>query len=130
MKKIKLFFKRILGITRLQNRINYLEREQNQILDKLRDLRNYTDHVNLDNGLILNHIRFLNENFFVGSDINPNKYGPSIVMVVKLGNQEIVKTYYFNDETTEGIYRMLEGFGKDRNKIDKPRHFRGPNYRY
>lgn len=134
MKKIiinlKQYIKGVLGITRLENEIQQLKHKNNSILNKLETHSRWLEGMNLDNQLILRHIKFINSSFLVVSDINNSKYDPSVVLILHRGSEEIVKTYTFNDRTVEEIHRMLEGFGKDNNRIDQPRGFRQPRWRY
>jgi len=136
MKIIQNYFKKILGISDLKDRIEKLESENSLLKSdnnaykiELRRLMDFSILNAADNRLILHHIKFINSQFSVVSDINI-KYDPSIVLIMKRGFENVVKTHQFNDKTVEEIYRMLEGFGKDNNRIDKPRGFPSPRWRY
>ena len=127
---IKNYIKKALGITSLENEITNLKRENEQIKDKLYTIRSRVEEVFNDNHVILRHIKFINSQFLVVSDIDFSNYNPSVVLIFNRGSEEIVKTYTFNNHTLEDIYRMLEGFGKEVNRIDKPRGYPSPRYRY
>lgn len=127
---IKNYIKKALGITSLENEITRVKRENEDIKDKLFSVRRMNEEVMQDNRVILRHVNFLNSQFSVASDLHPSKYEPSVVLIFHRGAQEIVKTYTFNNHTLEDIHRILEGFGKDNNRIDQPRGFPYPRYRY
>ena len=137
MNKIISFIKNALGISQLENKISQLENKISDLESKnksisreLDNVRDVVENVLYDNSLIKGHLKFINKEFSVISDISPSGYDPSVVIIMKRGNQEIVKTYEFRDETMEGIYRMLEGFGEENNRIDRPMGTKGPNFRY
>lgn len=130
LKIIKQYIKGVLGITKMENEIYLLKKKNSSIIEKLETHSRWLNEANTDYKLILGHIRFLNSQFFVTADINHPKHDPSIVLVFHRGSEQIIKTYYFNDRTVEEIHRMLEGFGKDNCRIDQPRGFRGPRWRY
>jgi hypothetical protein len=136
MKIIKNYFKKVLGISalenileKLKNQNSLLQSDNNNLKNKLNFLMDSTGEIHQDNKLILHHIKFINSQFSVVSDINM-KYEPSVVLIMKRGFEDVVKTYQFNNQTLEEIYRMLEGFGRNNNRIDKPRGFPGPRFRY
>lgn len=128
--KIKKWIKRSLGITALEQRIKWLEKQNEAIKDRLDLVHRHVERVNDDNRLVLNHIRFINTHFSVVADINPSGYEPSVVIVFMRNGQETVKSYCFENHTTEHIYRILEGFGKENVRVDKPRGFPRPRWRY
>ena len=128
--KIKNYIKDVLGITALENKIKSLEKTNEEIKDRLFSLRRRCEEVTEDNRLVLRHVNTLNSQFSVVSDLNNPKYEPSVVIVFRRGNEEIVKSYVFHNNTLEHIHRFLEGFGKDNNRIDQPRGFPRPRFRY
>lgn len=139
--RIKNLIKRVLGISELEKENLELRLKLDKIESKFQSkMEVITDkHINLertchdiscDNSTILKHVNFLNSEFSVVSDISSSRYDPSIVLIMRRGQQEIVRTYEFNSGTVEEIYSILEGFGKDNNRIDKPRNFPGPKFRY
>jgi len=130
IKKLKQYIKDVLGITRLETEISMLRNKNQSICDKLETHSRWLNEMNSDNKLILRHIKFINSEFFVMSDINNPKHQPSVVLILHRGSQEVIKTYTFNNRTVEEIHNFLEGFGKDNNFIDQPLGFRGPRYRY
>ncbi|PXY44503.1 hypothetical protein [Flavobacterium hydrophilum] len=130
IKRIRQYFKSVLGITKLENEISLLKRKNNSIVDKLETHSRWLNEMNSDNKLILSHIKFLNSQFSVISDINHPKYEPSVVIILRRGSEEIVKTYTFNNRTVEEIHRFLEGFGKENNRYDQPRGYPSPRWRY
>jgi hypothetical protein len=130
MMSIKNYIKKALGITSLENEIANIKRENKQIKDRLFSIQRRTEEVYEDNRVILRHIKFINSQFSVVSDIQHSKYEPSVVIIFHRGTSEIVKTYTFDNGTVEQIYSMLEGFGRDNNRIDKPRGFPNPRWRY
>jgi len=130
MNKIVSFIKDKLGISQLEKRVADLESENKSILREFDNVRGVVGNVLEDNSLIKGHLRLINSEFSVSSDISSSEYEPSVVIIMKRGKQDIVKTYEFRDETVEEIYRMLEGFGRENNRIDKPRSIRGPRFRY
>ncbi|MWB92966.1 hypothetical protein GON26_01200 [Flavobacterium sp. GA093] len=129
-KRITNYIKDILGITKLENKIFLLENKNKSICYKLESHSRWLNESNSDYKLILGHVRFLNDQFFVASDINHSKHAPSVVLIMHRGKKEIVKSYTFNNKTVEEIHRMLEGFGKHNNHIDQPIGFPNPRFRY
>lgn len=130
MKKIKDYIKRILGIRELEIENSLLKNRLEKVIDKHEELFRMASEVTNDNRLILRHIKFLNSQFLVASDVNPAQYEPSVVLIFNRGAQEVVKSYTFNNHTVEEIHRFIEGFGKDNNYIDQPRGFPRPRFRY
>jgi len=137
MSKIVSYIKGKLGINQLEEKILNLESENKSlklinktVLEKMEQVRSFNEMVSDDNSLIKSHLRLINSEFMVYSDINPSGYDPNVVLITKKGKQDIIKTYEFTNETVEEVYRILEGFGRENNRIDKPRSMRGPNFRY
>ncbi len=135
--RILSYIKSKLGITDLEDSLlnqkldnDKLQRENKEIKLKLEQVRDMNDKNFKDNELILRHIRFINSQFSVSSDISPSGYEPSVVIIMQKGKEEVVKTYRFNGGTMEELYSILEGFGRDNNRIDKPRHMPSPGFRY
>jgi hypothetical protein len=127
---IKNYIKKALGITSLESKIAELNHTNEQIKERLFSVRRSNEEISEDNRVILRHVKLLNSQFSVVSDINPRGYEPSVVLIFHRGAQEIVKSYNFNNHTLEDIHRMLEGFGRENNRIDQPRGFPSPRYRY
>ena len=134
MNRIIRYFKRVFGIDLLENKTAEQERRikklEFQFKEEYDQVSRILKGVMEDNRVILRHVNFLNSQFLVASDICNSKYDPSVVIIMHRGKQEIVKTYTFLNETVEEIYRILEGFGRENNSIDKPRSFPGPRFRY
>lgn len=130
MMSIKNYIKKAFGITSLESEISKLKRENEQIKDRLFAIHRISEEISQDNRVVLRHVKLLNSQFSVVSDINNPKYEPSVVLIFHRGAQEIVKTYTFNNHTLEDIHRMLEGFGQDNNRIDQPIGFPRPRFRY
>lgn len=137
MSKFKTFLKQKLGISDLEtelekanSKIKTLEKENQSTINRLREVSHLAGEVSKDNCIIRDHVKFLNSNFSVVSDISPSGYDPTVIIVMYKGKEEIVKTFQFNNETVEQVYRILEGFGKDRNRIDKPSSFPSPRFRF
>lgn len=131
------YIKSKLGITDLEKSLSEekiestrLRRENKEIKRKLEQVRDFNEKVRNENDVILKHVRFINSQFSVSSDISPTPYEPSVVIIMQKGNKEVVKTYHFNGGTLDEIYSILEGFGRDSNRIDKPRGLPGPRFRY
>lgn len=137
MTKIKSFIKNKLGITELEDKyqeliqdIHRAEAKLRQVTERHSQLEKNCHDISCDNSTILRHVAFLNSEFSVASDISSSEYEPSVVLIMRKGQKDIVRTYEFNNRTVEEIYTILEGFGKDNNRIDKPRNFPGPKFRY
>lgn len=137
IKKLKLYIKNLLGITKLQSElhlikseIHLLKNKDKSIVDKLEMHYRWLDGINADNKLILRHIKLINSQFYVAADINHPRHAPSVVLILHRGKEEIVKSYTFDNVTVEHIHSMLEGFGKHNTHIDQPRGFPGPRWRY
>lgn len=135
--RIKNLIKRLFGIYKLEQEnlelrgeIKRIESKMKTITDRHSRLEKSCYDISDDNSTILKHVAFLNSNFSVASDISSSEYEPSVVLIMRKGQQDIVRTYEFNNRTVEEIYYILEGFGKDNNRIDKPRNFPGPKFRY
>jgi len=135
--KLVSYIKSKLGITQLEEKVKDLEIENKSlksnnkdVLREVNKVRDVVGNVLEDNSLIKNHLRLINKDFMVYSDISPHVYDPNVVLVVKRGSQETMKSYRFDNDAIQEIYRMLEGFGEENNMIDKPRHMRGPKFRY
>lgn len=134
---IKSFLLKITGIGKWLDKIKQLEVEHKRLsilCDQMRQERDRIlsniDYVNADHKLILDHIKFLNSNFFVGADISAHISDPSVILVMKKGKENIIKTYYFHNEALKDIHHILEGFGKDNVIIDAGRFSPSPKYRY
>ena len=135
--RIKNLIKRFFGISKLEQEnlelrgeLKRIESKMETITDRHRNLEKSCYDISGDNSTILKHVAFLNSNFSVASDISPSGYDPSVVLIMRKGQQDIVRTYEFNNGTVEEIYSILEGFGRDNNRIDKLRNFPGPKFRY
>lgn len=129
-KKVKDYFKRILGITELENKVSNLQNRLEKVIDKHEELFRMASEVTLDNRVILRHIKLLNSQFYVASDIGYGNYEPTVILIFHRGKQEIVKSFTFENYTVEHIHTMLEGFGKENNHIDQPRGYPKPRFRY
>jgi len=134
LQKLKIYLKQVLGINELETQLKKVcvksDQESKSINNRLNNLEALVNEDSKDNVILKNHVKFLNSNFSVVSDISPLGYDPSVVVIMKKGNEDVVKTFQFEKETLEEIYRILEGFGKDRNRIDKPRYFPNPSFRF
>ncbi|MDA6068014.1 hypothetical protein NJT12_00155 [Flavobacterium sp. AC] len=128
--RIKLFIKGVLGITKLEDEVQQLKNKNNSIVDKIRTHSRWLEELNLDNKLILRHIKLINSQFYVAADINNPRHAPSIVLILHRGKEEIVKSYTFDNATVEQVHSMLEGFGKHNTSYDQPRGFPSPRWRY
>ena len=139
--KIKQRIQRLLGITALHDRIEQLEAEKIQLVNRfntweftareeIERTRRQLDHVCADNDLILGHIKFINSHFFVTADVSVSRYEPTVICVVKRGKQDHIYTYTFNDKLMIEIHRFLEGFGKQNVIIDQPWGSPRPKFRY
>ena len=130
MRKIKSIILKWLGITYLEQENRRLLYETKFLRERIQTIDRWLLKVNNDNGVILDHVKFLNSQFFVAADIHPPRH-PSVVLVMHKGGEHEIKSYYFNDKTVTEIYRFIEGFGKNNVVIDTPyRGFPGPKYRY
>lgn len=127
------WLKKVLGITQLENEVRRLHTVNEQVVERHRRLENLCGQLHNDNSIILNHVKMINKDFSVVADINI-KYEPSVVIVMRKyqGQQDVVKTYTFRQETVEQVYRFLEGFGEENVRIDQGsgRRFKGPNFLY
>lgn len=139
------FIKKLLGIDVLESRIESLSKENirlNQLIDSEREnnkkeskrVLDSLSNVHLDNKLVLRHLEFINKDFSVGADISGHNFDPSIVLVMRKGvdqKDNVIKYYTFDEPTTQNIYRMLEGFGKNNVRLDMPPGRReGPAFRF
>lgn len=129
MKKTKRLILRWLGINKLQEDISILKKESISYKNEIERLRRMLESVQSDNELILGHIKFLNSQFFVAADIGI-KYNPSVVLIMKRGREQIVKTYMFNNSQLQEIHRILEGFGQDNVEYDQPFGHPRPRFRF
>lgn len=140
LNKLKLYIKKLLGITQLENQVNRITKLENEVnrlerinyslADKLDSNCRWLGEITQDNQLILRHIKMINSQFFVAADINNPKHAPSIVLILHRGKEEIVKSYTFDNGTVEQVHSMLEGFGKQNTRYDQPRGFPSPRWRY
>lgn len=97
MMNIKNYIKEAFGITSLESEISKLKLENEQIKDRLFAIHRISEEISQDNRVILRHVKLLNSQFSVVSDISDPKYEPSVVLIFHRGAQEIVKTYTFNN---------------------------------
>lgn len=136
---MKKWLKRILGITALELQVaeinsnnKKLQKNCDALIERNSKLENICKEISQDNRVILNHVKMINKDFSVVADVSFGQHEPTVVFVMRRYNglQNVVKTYTFRDEYLERIYQFLEGFGKDAVRVDKPRHFPGPEFRY
>ena len=131
---IKKFLLKITGIADLLQRIKNLEIQKDRLqifCDQLNKRREETDsyigYIRDENSLILDHIKFLNEGFRVGVDIDSrDKRMSGKLIILYMGNGRHlpeVKEFDFNDEELPHLTRILAGFGKENVSIDAPRNF-------
>ncbi|PXX96889.1 hypothetical protein DF185_19815 [Marinifilum breve] len=129
IEKIKAWIKLKLGVTSIENRLINQKTRIETLENHLRNLINIVAEVNDTNQTILSHVRFLNKEFCVAADVN-FKYEPSVLIIMKRGKEEIVKTYTFHPDEIMQLYQILEGFGRENTRIDKPRMSAGPRFKY
>ncbi len=138
---IKKFLLKITGIADLMQRIKNLEIQKNRLqiycdqLNKDREQTNlYIDSVRQENRLILDHIKFLNNNFDVGADIDRRRQDEieGKIIIFYRGNERHrpeVKEIYFTHHEYRDLVRILQGFGK-KSIIDSPMNFRNIDFKY
>lgn len=130
---IKKYLEKLLGIDTLLVKIKTLETVNEQLKEGHRRLEIICGNIANDNSIILNHVKMINKDFSVVADVNTGPYEPTVVIVMRKyqGQQDVVKTYAFNDKTMEHVYHFLLGFGKENVRIDQgPRRFKGPDFLY
>lgn len=136
MKRIVDYFKKILGITELEEKNKFLLDNYEKMLQRFFAQERLLESIQEDNRIIINHVKLINKDFSVAADINlsrSQRSEPSVVIVIRnfKGQENFVKTYSFDNRVMlEDIYNFLEGFSRDSVKIDKPRGFPNPKFRW
>jgi hypothetical protein len=133
MKKIIAYLKKVIGITDLENRLILLNRSHENLTQHCFRQEKILESVMEDNRVLIRQIKLINEDFSVAADINHSRYEPSVAIVMRNARgsrKEKVKTYHFTNETTEQVFKFLEGFSEDRTAIDFGRRSIKPKFRF
>lgn len=133
MKKLKAYFKKILGITALENRVQFLESNYSIVIDLLSKQEKLVKSVQEDNRLIVEQYKMIMRDFSVAADVSFNHRDPSVVLVMRKmhGHKEdMVKLYSFDKATVEEINNFLSRFPQQNTMIDGPRGYPRPRHRF
>ena len=123
MKKIKQFILKWLCIDTILKRLSRMDNLMEAYERKLRENHRFVSHVNDDNKVILEHLKFLNSNFFAAADVAGTNHDCSSVVIIRTrthGKDDVVFYELQTRDITE-VMHIMRGFGRKNTAIDSPR---------
>lgn len=122
MKKIKEFILRWLGIDTILVRLKRIDNTIGAYDRKLRENHSFMCHINDDNKVILDHLKFLNSNFFAAADVAGTKHDCSSVVIIRKRTHVKDEVVFYEIQTRDVDYVMniMRGFGRKNTAIDSP----------
>lgn len=133
MKKIKQFILKWLGIDTILVRLKRMDNLMEAYERKLRENHRFVSHINDENKVILEHLKFLNSNFFAAADVvdTGRDYNSVVIIRKRTNGKDDVVFYELQTRDTDHVMHIMRGFGRENTAFDTPIHWhRKPKFLY